>query len=369
MSEPVIRLQHVTRHPGTATHPIVHDLTLALHGGEILVLLGPSGSGKTTTLRLIAGLELPDEGEIYIRGVCVTNRNRPLPPETRRVGMVFQDYALFPHMTVADNVRFALHAYPKHEQRERMHAVLHRVGLTGFADRFPHQLSGGQQQRVAIARALAPEPSVILFDEPFSNLDAAIRDHVRGELRDILRATSTSAIIVTHDQSEALAIADRIALLNDGRLHQIDTPETLFVAPRTAFAARFMGQANFINVTPHTDGLWSELGMLTLTPVANGAPALDHSHTILARYDDIGFGVGEGHTNAQISSRHYEGTVYHYQLTLTSGQMLSCKLPHDQKYAVGTAVRAYFTATHALVYFVGDAAHGYAVPHPRTHQA
>lgn len=362
MHESVIHLQHVTRHPSTATHPIVHQLHLALYPNEILVLLGPSGSGKTTTLRLIAGLELPDAGEIYIRGVCVTNRQRPAPPEARRVGMVFQDYALFPHMTVADNVRFALHAYAKPQQQERIADVLQRVGLHGLAERFPHQLSGGQQQRVAIARALAPEPSVILFDEPFSNLDAAIRDHVRGELRDILRATNTAAIIVTHDQSEALAIADRIALLHDGRLHQIGTPEELFMQPQTTFAARFMGQANFIPVVDTGMLIRSALGELTATPHVADSASTEAAHTVLARYDDISFCVDEMPHNAVISGRHYEGTVYHYQLTLTSGSVVSCKLSHEHKYEPGMAVRAYFTATHPLVYFVGERAVGHALP-------
>lgn len=366
MHESVIHLHSVTRHPSTATHPIVHQLQLDLYPNEILVLLGPSGSGKTTTLRLIAGLELPDAGEIYIRGVCVTNRQRPAPPEARRVGMVFQDYALFPHMTVADNVRFALHAYTKSHQQERIADVLQRVGLHGLAERFPHQLSGGQQQRVAIARALAPEPSVILFDEPFSNLDAAIRDHVRGELRDILRATNTAAIIVTHDQSEALAIADRIALLHDGRLHQIGTPEELFMQPQTTFAARFMGQANFIPVVNTGMQIRSALGELTVTPHGVDSAA-GMAHTVLVRYDDVSFCVDELPCNAVISGRHYEGTVYHYQLTLTSGDVVSCKLSHEHKYDPGTAVRAYYTATHPLVYFVGEHAVGHALPHSGVH--
>ena len=208
---------------------------------------------------------------------------------------------------------------------------------------------------------------MILFDEPFSNLDAAIRDHVRGELRDILRATNTSAIIVTHDQSEALAIADRIALLHDGRLHQIDTPETLFVSPRTTFAARFMGQANFLTVTPHADHLASELGALMLTQAATPIQTPHADHTVLVRYDDIGFCVTDNAPNAVISGRHYEGTVYHYQLTLTSGQTLSCKLPHHQKHAIGTTVHAYITADHPLVYFVGDDAHGHAIARQQPH--
>lgn len=367
MSEPVIRLHDVTRHPATAAHPIVHALNLDLHANEILVLLGSSGSGKTTTLRLIAGLDVPDSGDIFIRGTCVTRRERAHPPETRRVGMVFQDYALFPHMTVSDNVRFALHAYPKARQQERINDVLARVGLSAYATRFPHQLSGGQQQRVAIARALAPEPSVILFDEPFSNLDAAIRDHVRGELRDILRATHMSAIIVTHDQSEALAIADRIALLHEGTLHQIGTPEELFIRPQTTFAARFMGHANFLPVHRADDALLhSEIGALSLNEARSPSGHADGAHSVLVRYDDIGFRVDEPHANAHISERHYEGCWYHYRLTLHSGSVVHCKLPHEHKHAVGSAVHVFFATNHPLVYFVGDVATGVATPHHAT---
>lgn len=357
--EPVITLQHVTRHPSTARHPIVNDLSLELHPGEILVLLGPSGSGKTTTLRLIAGLELPDRGEIMIRGVSAAGRGRALPPEARRVGMVFQDYALFPHMTVNDNIRFALHAYPKHEQPDRINEALRLVGLTGLGERLPHQLSGGQQQRVAIARALAPQPPVILLDEPFSNLDTALRDHVRSELRSILRTAQTSAIIVTHDQAEALAIADRIALLHEGVLHQIGTPEELFAQPCTRFAAAFMGQADFVTVHRNGQQLSSELGPLQLH---DDHVACYEQTCILVRHDDVSFEPNAQHPNAYILERHYEGPMYHYRLRLQSGQMVSCKLPHDYKYDVGTPVVVRYICTHPLVYFIGENARSVATP-------
>jgi iron(III) transport system ATP-binding protein len=357
--EPVITLNHVTRHPSTARHPIVNNLSLELHPGEILVLLGPSGSGKTTTLRLIAGLELPDRGEIKIRGVSAAGRGRALPPEARRVGMVFQDYALFPHMTVNDNIRFALHAFPKHEQPDRINEALRLVGLTGLGERLPHQLSGGQQQRVAIARALAPQPPVILLDEPFSNLDTALRDHVRSELRTILRNAQTSAIIVTHDQAEALAIADRIALLHEGVLHQIGTPEELFANPCTRFAAAFMGQADFVTVHRNGQQLHSELGPLTLH---DDHVACYEQTCILVRYDDVTFAASDTSANAVIVERHYEGPMYHYRLQLRSGQMVSCKLRHDEKYDVGTSVHVHYIATHPLVYFIGEQARSLATP-------
>jgi iron(III) transport system ATP-binding protein len=356
--EAVVSLKKVTRHPATAAHAIVNALDLALYPGEILVLLGPSGSGKTTTLRLIAGLEMPDSGEITIRGMSAASRGKSLPPEARRVGMVFQDYALFPHMSVNDNIRFALHAFPKPEQSARVSEALRLVGLSGLGDRLPHQLSGGQQQRVAIARALAPEPPVILLDEPFSNLDTALRDHVRSELRGILRTARTAAIIVTHDQAEALAIADRIALLHEGILHQIGTPEELFAQPRTRFAAAFMGQADFVDAHWRDGTLHSELG--TLTPIGT----FDGTTTtcqILIRYDDIDFTHAET-GNATIVERTYEGPQYHYRLQLASGQVINAKQRHDHLFAVGERVQVNHAATHPLVYFCGEHAHGTAVP-------
>lgn len=361
--EPIITLTGVTRHPATARNPIVTSLSLALYPGEILVLLGPSGSGKTTTLRLIAGLEIPDYGEITIRGISVSKNGRTSPPETRRVGMVFQDYALFPHMTVADNIRFALHAYPKHEQLSRVTEALRLVGLADLGHRLPHQLSGGQQQRVAIARALAPEPPVILLDEPFSNLDSAIRDHVRNELRMILRNAKTSAIIVTHDQQEALAIADRIALLHEGVLHQIGTPEMLFTQPATRFAAAFMGQADFLPVRADGLLLQSDLGTLQLH-----TPPPTTAMTVLLRYDDVLF-QPDTNGNAIIAECTYEGPYYHYRLQLDSGQFVSCKERHEITYAVGIRVRVWYRATHPLVCFVGEHAWGNATPLPTSTDA
>lgn len=358
--EAIITLTQVSKQPPTARLPIVNNLSFDLLPGEILVLLGPSGSGKTTTLRLIAGLEVPDYGEISIHGIPAFKNGRQSPPEARRVGMVFQDYALFPHMTVSDNIRFALHAYPKPTQHARIDEVLRLVGLSDLGNRLPHQLSGGQQQRVAIARALAPAPPVVLLDEPFSNLDSAIRDHVRSELRTILRNANTSAIIVTHDQHEALAIADRIALLHEGVLHQIGTPEALFTQPTTRFAAAFMGQADFLAVHAVGTHLQSELGALqfvTAPPMPNNAPA-----SILLRYDDVRFVPAPG-GNAVICQRIYEGSLYHYRIQLPSGQQISCKESHDSAYALGSKGHITYNTAHPLVYFAGEQAVGSVIPH------
>ncbi|NBU63739.1 MAG: ABC transporter ATP-binding protein [Chloroflexia bacterium] len=355
----IITLRQISKQPHSARQPIVDNLSFDLWPGEILVLLGPSGSGKTTTLRLIAGLDSPDHGEIHIHGVPAFKNGRQSPPEARRVGMVFQDYALFPHMTVNENIRFGLHAYPKHHQQARINEVLQLVGLDDFSQRFPHQLSGGQQQRVAIARALAPAPPVVLLDEPFSNLDSAIRDHVRGELRTILRNANTSAIIVTHDQHEALAIADRIALLHEGVLHQIGTPEALFTQPHTRFAAAFMGQADFLTVDANGPYLHSELGTLrfvTMPYTIDSTPA-----SILLRYDDVNF-VPTTVGNAVICARTYEGTHYHYRIRLQSGAQISWKWRHDSAFAIGSRGNVTYATMHPLVYFSGEYAVGSVIP-------
>ncbi|MBI2087133.1 MAG: ABC transporter ATP-binding protein [Deltaproteobacteria bacterium] len=202
--------------------PAISRLTLALRKGEILALLGPSGSGKTTALRLIAGFEVPDEGTILLNGIPMAGGGVWIPPEERRIGMVFQDYALFPHLTLAENVAFGLGGKRKKLREAKAMEVLAMVGMEAMAERYPHELSGGQQQRVALARALAPEPLVILLDEPFSNLDADLRTDMRREVEKILRETGMSAILVTHDQEEAFAMADRVGVLNNGCLEQLD---------------------------------------------------------------------------------------------------------------------------------------------------
>ncbi|MCB0020618.1 MAG: ABC transporter ATP-binding protein [Anaerolineales bacterium] len=225
-----------------AGQPVVRDLSLNVAAGEILAVLGPSGCGKTTMLRLIAGFEQLDGGRITIAGQQVAGDGRGQPPEKRRVGMVFQDYAIFPHLTVQQNVAFGL----GRGQAERANQMLDFVGLTGHGDKMPHELSGGQQQRVALARALAPQPAVLLMDEPFSNLDAALRLEVRAEVRNLLKQSNMTAIFVTHDQEEALTMSDRIAVMSDGVVQQIGTPVAIYEHPRNRFVADFIGETNFL---------------------------------------------------------------------------------------------------------------------------
>jgi putative spermidine/putrescine transport system ATP-binding protein len=218
----------------------VGPVDLAVEQGEIVALLGPSGSGKTTILRLLAGFETPDAGTITVAGDDVTR----LPPARRRFGMVFQHYALFPHLDVGQNVAFGLHDVPRFELDARVEQALVRVDLGGFARRKVQELSGGQQQRVALARALAPEPRVLLLDEPLSNLDPSLRERTRRELRTVIKRVGITALFVTHEQDEAFDLGDRIALLNAGRLEQVGTPEDLYERPASLFAATFVGRAN-----------------------------------------------------------------------------------------------------------------------------
>jgi len=222
----------------------VDGVDLEVPRGNLTSLLGPSGCGKTTMLRMIAGLVTPDAGRIDIDGRTVTGPDVSVPPERRNVGLVFQDYALFPHLSVGRNVAYGLADLPRRERRKRVDEVLELVGLSGLAHRLPTALSGGQQQRVALARALAPSPDLILLDEPFSNLDAALRATVREEVRSILHAAEATAIFVTHDQEEALSLTDHVAVMHSGRLHQVADPQTLYTKPATRFVAEFVGEAD-----------------------------------------------------------------------------------------------------------------------------
>ena len=243
-----IILQHISKSYGA--RPVIRDVSLAVASGSFTTLLGPSGCGKTTLLRMIAGLEKPDAGRIVLGGRCVfsSDEGRFVPPEERGLGFVFQDFALWPHMTVFENVAFGLRASGRTVHlRERVLQALAAVKLEGLEHRYPHQLSGGQQQRVALARAVVTEPECILFDEPLSALDARLREAMRVELRELAARLGITSVFVTHDQSEAMSMSDRIAVLSEGQIEQYDAPEAIYEHPATAFAARFVGSSNWID--------------------------------------------------------------------------------------------------------------------------
>lgn len=261
---------------------VVKDLSLELAAGEIACLLGPSGCGKTTTLRAIAGLEPVTGGSIHIQGRQVSSRSRQLPPEKRGLGMVFQEHALFPHLTVADNVAFGLRKQPREQQRLRVSECLERVRLSGMEDRYPHELSGGQQQRVALARALAPRPALLLLDEPFASLDLDLRRALARELGDILRQENVTALLVTHDQEEAFALADRVGVMHQGQLEQWDTPYNIYHAPANRFVAEFAGYGSFLrgevvdeNTVRTSLGELTGRSKTTLTPGATSTYCYD----------------------------------------------------------------------------------------------
>jgi iron(III) transport system ATP-binding protein len=267
-SSPIIQLRNLCKHFGETR--AVSEINLSVEPGALLALLGPSGCGKTTLLRLIAGLERPDSGTIELEGRPVANERLFLSPEARRVGMVFQDYALFPHLTVAENIAFPLKGRAANEIKARVGEMLERVGLAGLGGRFPHQLSGGQQQRVALARALASRPAVVLLDEPFSNLDAALRKIMREDVRRVLQATGTTTIFVTHDQEEALSLADQVAVMDAGFIRQIGTPPEIYLRPATRAIATFMGDVNFIHGEAHGRTVTCSLGKLLLASPTYG---------------------------------------------------------------------------------------------------
>lgn len=247
------------------------DVSLSIAPGEIVCLVGPSGCGKSTLLRLAAGLETIQEGSVAIAGQTIAQPGSSLPPERRGIGLVFQDYALFPHLNVLDNVRFGLNRLPAVERDERAMAALEQVGMEGFVRAFPHALSGGQQQRVALARAMAPRPSVLLLDEPFSGLDTRLRESVRDETLHVLKRSGAATMIVTHDPEEAMFLADRIALLRDGRLVQVGSPTALYTKPVDAFAASFFGEVNQLAGVVRQGRVDTPVGCLTVPHLDEGA--------------------------------------------------------------------------------------------------
>ncbi len=241
-----LRLEGVTRRYDAAHPPAVAELSLAVGEGEVFALVGPSGCGKTTTLRIIAGFEPLDAGRVWLGEAPLGSPQTTVPPERRRIGIVFQDYALFPHLSVLENVTFGLFKLPRAERRRRAMHLLAMVGMESLAHRRPQQLSGGQQQRVALARSLAPTPQILLMDEPFSNLDASLRGETRRHVRRLLKETGTAALLVTHDQEEALSFADRVGVMRGGRLLQTGPPAEVYNAPVTAFVAQFLGRTNLM---------------------------------------------------------------------------------------------------------------------------
>jgi iron(III) transport system ATP-binding protein len=301
-------------------HPAVDSLDLTIDTGEVVALAGASGSGKTTTLRLVAGFDRPDGGEIIVHDEVLAGPGRVVPPERRNIGVVFQDFALFPHLTVERNVAFGISNLKGREQRHRTAELLELAGIPELARRYPHEISGGQQQRVALARALAPRPDVILLDEPFSNLDHTCTHRLLAETRQLLKAGGSTAIVVTHDRYEAFTLADRIAVLQEGQLEQCGTAEEIYAQPATRHVAEFAGSASFLPVWhggPDTE--WT----CPLGPIPEDVavvPAQGGGHLAVVRPHQLTVTCGPcsfGEHNATILDVRFLGAVLAVRLKVT----------------------------------------------------
>jgi iron(III) transport system ATP-binding protein len=325
-------------------------LALEAAPGELLTLIGPSGCGKSTLLRLVAGLERPDEGQIVIAGEVVAQGRRHTPPERRRVGLVFQDHALFPHLSVTDNVAFGLSRLSRRERVARTGEVLDLVRLASLGGRYPHELSGGEQQRVALARALAPRPAVVLLDEPFSSLDENLRAQVRADTVSVLRETGTTAVLVTHDQTEALSVGNRVVVMHDGAIEQADTPEKVFESPVTRFVASFMGEADFLPAHVRDALLTCEIGVVSTVPGwANSDTDVDvvlRPHEVALKPDPT--------SRAHVAAVEYHGAFVLHTVRLGSGHLLRSWQPHAVRHPVGTAVAVSVVAGITPTLLVGD---------------
>jgi len=389
-SSEILRLENVSFKFSTMTTPTITNVNLTLARGEILGLLGASGCGKTTLLRIIAGFVSPLAGTVAIAGRLVAGRGCYLPPEARNVGMVFQDYALFPHLTVVENIVFGLRSAISNRQA-RVREMMALVGLVGLENRYPQQLSGGQQQRVALARALVPQPQLLLLDEPLSNLDAQVRLRLREEILDIFKATKTAAIFVTHDRQEALAIADKVAVMHHGKLIQIGTPEEIYYQPNSRFVAQFVTQANFLPAKRRSKFWETEIGLfmdrrqkksalstqqsevgsrkskvVTHYYAANtgeddSPPAASRLTThdslieegeLMIREEDF---ILEPNENGEvaIASRQFLGREYRYRLQTSSGKILYARTSTETILSPGMRVKL-SVASQAIEFFPKD---------------
>ena len=327
---------------------VLRKLCFELHEGEIACLLWHSGCGKTTALRTIAGFEVPSSGSIKLNNQVLHDAHTHLPAHQRHIGMVFQDYALFSHLNVAQNIGFGLHALNKAQKKERINQLLDLINLQDCAKLYPHQLSGGQQQRVALARALAPKPKLVLLDEPFSNLDVDLRQRLSKEVRNILKSEGTSAILVTHDQQEAFAMADKVGVLHEGALQQWDTPYKLYHEPKNRFVAQFIGQGVLLPAKISGEQCVSlEVGEFcgTLPLGFNVGEAVD----VLLRPDDV---IHDDHSllKATVKTKDFKGEIFTYTLQLDSGQTILAQVPSHHNHNEGEVIGIKLELDHLIAF-------------------
>jgi len=326
--------------------PVVQRLDFELDAGEIGCLLGASGCGKTTALRAIAGFQPLRAGEIRIGDTRVSAPGRTVAPEQRGVGMVFQDHALFPHLTVEDNIAFGLRTWSRDARRDRVRQLLALTDLTGLGERYPHELSGGQQQRVALARALAPNPAVLLLDEPFSNLDTGLRRQMGDDIRALLTAQGTTALMVTHDQQEAFALADKVGLMHGGRLLQWDSPYQLYHRPASRYVAAFTGRGSYIRARLKDGTLHHALG--TSPAPEEFAEHATEELELLVRPDDLR--PDDDGRMARVLSRQFQGADILYQLELPGGEIVGALFPSHDNYPEGSPVSVVLDARHLVLF-------------------
>ena len=334
MTHPVVECVRASKSFGSTR--AVDGVSFAVAPGEIVGFLGPSGSGKTTLLRLIAGFDTVSAGEVHIAGRLVSGPDDHVPSERRNVGVVFQEYALFPHLTVAENVEFGLGSLARPERNSRRQSVLDLVRLDGMEHRYPHELSGGEQQRVALARTLAPRPVTILLDEPFSNLDASMKTEMRREVADILHRSGATAVFVTHDREEAFAMADRVAVLNTGRLEQIDSPTALYHSPATPFVARATGACDFLPGRVRGSRALTEVGSLAVTAREEDLRDGDEVD-VLVRADDLQL-APDPNGGCVVVGREFRGDEVLLTVATPSGPTVNCRRHHYSTLPIGTRV-------------------------------
>ena len=345
-TQPSLELKKISQAYGKQR--VVKDLSLTLNPGEIGCLLGASGCGKTTVLRTIAGFEPLLAGEIFISGEKVSSADFSLPPAKRKIGMVFQDYALFPHLSLFDNVAFGLRGHNKVETLRRVNDALDLVGLQSEREKFPHEISGGQQQRVALARALSPQPELLLMDEPFSNLDVALRERLSLEVRDILKHYGITALFVTHNQHEAFAVADRIGVMHAGEILQWDTAHRLYHQPVSAKIAEFVGEGVLLSGVVRENSQ-VECGLGRLTGIFNQALAVNTAVQILVRPEDV-VHDDDSSVKAKVLRRNFRGANILYQLRLESGEHVQALVPSHCDHQPGELIGIQPDVRHLILF-------------------